>query len=99
MPVNLTPELVATLRPLVEERIKNNYTEIEQLNRFLNGKVPRVNGHTPAKIGRPRKSAQDALEAVSGTKPLRKRKPMSAAERKAASKRMKAYWAAQRAGQ
>ena len=43
-----------------------------------------------------RKVAADAAESKSGAKPERKRRPMTAAEKKAVSERMTAYWAAQR---
>ena len=46
-----------------------------------------------------RKVAADAAESKSGAKrakPERKRRPMTAAEKKAVSERMTAYWAARR---
>jgi len=50
-----------------------------------------------AKIEREVKVVQSALSAIGVTSPhlsgRRKRKPMSSAERKSVSKRMKAYWA------
>jgi len=49
--------------------------------------------------GRPPKSALGAPAAAPAAGVRRGRPPMSAAEKKAASERMKAYWAAKRKGQ
>jgi hypothetical protein len=49
------------------------------------------------------KAVRTALSAITGPHPnlsgRRKRKPMTASERKSVSKRMKAYWAKRRAQQ
>ena len=66
-------------------------TDVEQL---LGASAPPPARSTPRRS--PRKAAAAAPENKSETKPERKRRPMSAAEKKAMSERMTAYWAERR---
>jgi len=54
----------------------------------------------PAKRrGRPARAAAPAAASPAKAKPARKRRKLTAAEKKAASERMKAFWAARRKAQ
>ena len=82
------PRAGATIENVINDILALLITERDRLNRALEA----LQGQK--RRGRPPKSA--AAPAVPETKPRRGRKRMSAAARKAHSKRMKKYWAAKR---
>jgi hypothetical protein len=66
-------------------------TELQQEIHDLQAAFPDLDGAPP-----PRKRGRSAKQAAAELLSLRKRTPMSAAAKKAASARMKAYWAARK---
>jgi hypothetical protein len=65
--------------------------ERDRLNRAIEALCAPVK-----RLGRPRKAAKPtvaAVPAVAPAAPIKKRKPMTAAQKKALSKKMKAAWA------
>ncbi len=78
-----------------KERQRQIQQEAAELDAFILAYEGRVTQNS--RRGRPAKAANSALP--SGAPTTRKRKPMSAAQRKAVGKRMRKYWAQRRATQ
>ena len=68
-------------------------TDVEQI---LGASAPPAPRSTSRRSTSTRKPAPAPAAAKSDAKPERKRRPMTAAEKKAVSERMTAYWAARR---
>ena len=96
--------LLSTDMSVIAQAIADREAEIERLHAEIKSltDVEQLLGSSAAPSARPRRSSRSrtaataTAESKADAKPPRQRRPMSAAEKKAVSERMTAYWAERR---
>lgn len=96
--------LLSTDMSVIAQAIADREAEIERLQAEIKSltDVEQLLGSSAAPSARPRRSSRSrtaataTAESKADAKPPRQRRPMSAAEKKAVSERMTAYWAERR---
>ena len=104
--ISLTAPLLSSVMSVIAQAIADRQREIDRLQaeikaltdveEILGASAPPSSRPTSPRSSSTTKPAAPASESRSDAKPARKRRPMTAAEKKAVSERMTAYWAQRR---
>ena len=78
------------------ERLQAEIKALSDVDKMLGTSAPAQPAPRRSSSRRPAAAATPVAETASDAKPTRKRRPMTAEEKKAVSERMKASWAARR---